>query len=259
LGLDLVKLAGELRRGRDIPPTVLEDNACRALIYFSFPTLLPFTKKRLAISAVDGAGELQKYLFRPLVAATGRPDIEKVMNDLRGRNITEDDCEQFFSSILDSDAFLFAVDGDQAYKELDLGGEPIDKSYPYQEIALAQFAQNITAYKKLNNSSPRPRGFGLLITKTDKIVNVMDEKPDTKKLEEFTGEYLRGGWSAMSSLCHCYRIQPNLFYHRLHPLKSKNPNDPKQKYEIEKSPGRSMIKYPVDQYDAIIDWFNSLA
>jgi hypothetical protein len=254
-GLFMDQLAQELRRGREIPMTEIEANVCKALIYFSFPTLIPFRKKELAVLVVDGAGELQQYLFRPLLSGNGRPDIDRVMRELAGFKITQDECELFFSSILDADAYLFAVDGQQACSEQN-GGKPKFKNWPFQETALSGFTRNIIGYKDLNKSSPRPKGFGILITKADGIDN---GNFDPEHLEQFMTQNLVLGWAALSSLCAHHRIKPKLFYHQLHPVQQPNPKDPGQKYEVEVSPGRSMITYPTDQYDGIIDWFHSLA
>jgi len=250
--LDLIDFGHELNRGRPVPanPMLPKDNVCRAYIDFTFPSLIPCTKKKLEVNAVDGAGELQEQLFRSSIGRNGDVLVDDILKRLEDRgifNVPAEELSRFFGSVLDSDAYLFTINAKDAVVEMRT--TPKDKKGPPEGLALDHFVTNVRFYKKSKKQSLK--GFGILLTHTDAVPN---GNFNPNYMEQFMETYMNQGWIRLEGLCHAHKIPRMLFYHRLYRLQAPDPDDTSHEYEVE---GNS-IRYPTEQYDRIILWLHSM-
>jgi hypothetical protein len=247
-GLDLPGNADVLSRGFPIPATPPIQGVRQSLMIFSFKNTYMLQNKELSISVVDSAGGLQQEIFAllPQRLQWTENDFETIRD--RNRGMTRAVYEKFVNSVFGSEAFLFVVDAEKAIQEKG------NLSGGRQERSLEFFISNIQAYKTVNAATSILKGFGVLVTKTDRIQGMLDVL-DRAQLERFMAENLTNGWAALLSLCNDFKIRPRLFYNFLHPT-AEFGQAGQRWFNLDSNQN---LEYPRDQYDLSISWFRGLA
>lgn len=248
-GVDLFKLGEDLRNGRPVSPTDPRDGFRRAQMEFSFPSLM--RDKRLQVSTVDASGELMGKLLRAL------PDVGYDLADMEDKlatwGLSKEEADIIWDNILNCEAFVCVVDGVESARDTS-GVSDI-----YQDTGLAHFISNLKKFKDHNRNSPRLKGLGILVTKTDEVnMPLLPRDPDPSQIDAFMRVNMFQSYGSITQLCQASKVQPTFFYHHLRPSEtdSGNGNGKGPRFRVDKS--TRMVEYPEDQYEGMIDWFRTL-
>lgn len=197
------------------------------------------------IITFDMNGGLVSKLFevRPDVGY----DVAKLAEIGEQWGLTPEEFEYIYDYVLNSDAFLLVVDGEEAVRESAEG-----KS---QDARLVQFLQGVWRFKEQNRWSPRLRGIAVLFTKTDRIgvSTQLKRDPTPDALRDFVRTKMFQTHAQLIAISARLGVKAAYFYSWLLPEK-RDAEDNILRFRVRDN----MVEYPKDQFVKILTWAETL-
>ncbi|MCX5998221.1 MAG: hypothetical protein NTU41_01150, partial [Chloroflexi bacterium] len=122
----------------------------------------------------------------------------------------------------------------------------------------AHFLENVGTYKERNTKSPKIKGIGVILTKTDRVQHLpnMCMDPTTSQIDDFMKVNLLQTYAHLGALMSDLKFPKRFFYHWLRPVADEKDDGP-GRFEIDQN--RFMVLYPDQQYDALIKWMRDIS
>lgn len=244
-GMPLYKLADALKDGWPPSPTKPNDRTLPATLEVTFAKLL--NRKKVNITSVDVSGELVTKLFEVLPSVGY--DVEKLAEIDKEWGLTPEDVSYIYDYVLNSNAFLFIVDGTKAVPSKS------PRNTTSQDAGLVQFLQNMRSYKETTKNSPKPLGVAVLLTKTDCIgqPTPLSRDPSQGQLNDFMHARMTQTYSQLINIANEMNVKVAYFYSWMLP-ETKDAESNVTKFITR----NDMVEYPKDQFEGILRWAEKL-